>query len=40
MIDSPPMWDDETGATLRSLLDLPQVEVLPSVRSTMDVAHR
>ena len=39
MIDSPPMWDAETGATLRSLLDLPQVEVLPSVHSTMDVAH-
>lgn len=39
MIDSPPMWDAETAATLRSLLDLPQVEVLPSVRSTMDVVH-
>ena len=39
MIDSPPVWDAETGATLRRLLDLPQVEVLPSVRSTMDVAH-
>ena len=39
MIESPSMWDTETRASLQSLLDLPQVELLPSVRSTMDVAH-
>lgn len=39
MIESPSTWDGETPATLRRLLDLPQVELLPSVGSTMDVAH-
>ena len=39
MIDSAPTWDAETSATLGGLLDLPRVELLPSVRSTMDVAH-
>ncbi|HJR68190.1 MAG TPA: biotin--[acetyl-CoA-carboxylase] ligase [Gemmatimonadaceae bacterium] len=39
MIAAPPTWDAETGATLARLLDLPRVEVMTSVRSTMDVAH-
>ena len=40
MIDAPPMWEMETGASLARLLDLPRVDVLPSVGSTMDVAHQ
>jgi BirA family transcriptional regulator, biotin operon repressor / biotin---[acetyl-CoA-carboxylase] ligase len=40
MIEAPPMWEMETGASLAGLLDLPRVEVLASVGSTMDVAHR
>lgn len=39
MIGAPAVWDAETGETLARLLDLPRVEVLASVRSTMDVAH-
>jgi BirA family biotin operon repressor/biotin-[acetyl-CoA-carboxylase] ligase len=39
MIEAPPMWDAETSESLARLLDLPRVEVKPSVRSTMDVAH-
>ena len=39
MIDAPAMWERETGARLARLLDLPRVEVLASVGSTMDVAH-
>ena len=39
MIGAPPAWDAETGVTLARLLDLPRVEVMTSVRSTMDVAH-
>ncbi len=39
MIDAPAVWEAETGGTLARLLDLPRVEVLASVRSTMDVAH-
>lgn len=39
MIDAAPTWDTETSATLEGLLDLPRVDVLASVRSTMDVAH-
>lgn len=39
MIEAPPTWDGETSASLARLLDLPQVEVMTSVRSTMDVAH-
>jgi BirA family biotin operon repressor/biotin-[acetyl-CoA-carboxylase] ligase len=33
------MWEGESGETLARLLDLPRVELLTSVRSTMDVAH-
>ena len=40
MIGVPAMWEMETGASLARLLDLPRVEVLASVGSTMDVAHR
>lgn len=39
MIGAPAMWEAETTATLARLLDLPRVEVMTSVRSTMDVAH-
>ena len=39
MISAPAVWDAATGETLARLLDLPRVEVLASVRSTMDVAH-
>ena len=39
MIESPPTWDAETAGTLVRLLDVPRVEVFPSVGSTMDVAH-
>ena len=39
MNDGPAMWDGESGETLARLLDLPRVELLTSVRSTMDVAH-
>ena len=39
MIGAPAVWDAETGETLARLLDLPRVEVLTSVRSTMDIAH-
>jgi BirA family biotin operon repressor/biotin-[acetyl-CoA-carboxylase] ligase len=39
MISAAAVWEAETGATLARLLDLPRVEVLASVRSTMDVAH-
>lgn len=39
MIAAPATWESETGATLARLLDLPRVEVMSSVRSTMDVAH-
>jgi BirA family biotin operon repressor/biotin-[acetyl-CoA-carboxylase] ligase len=40
MSDAPAMWDRETGASLARLLDLPRVEVLATVGSTMDVAHQ
>jgi BirA family biotin operon repressor/biotin-[acetyl-CoA-carboxylase] ligase len=33
------MWKGETAESLARLLDLPRVELLTSVRSTMDVAH-
>jgi BirA family biotin operon repressor/biotin-[acetyl-CoA-carboxylase] ligase len=33
------MWDGEHAEALARLLDLPRVELLRSVRSTMDVAH-
>lgn len=39
MIGAPAMWEAETAAALARLLDLPRVEVMTSVRSTMDVAH-
>lgn len=39
MSDPSVMWDGENGETLARLLDLPRVELLTSVRSTMDVAH-
>lgn len=39
MNDRRPTWDGENGETLARLLDLPRVELRPSVRSTMDVAH-
>jgi BirA family biotin operon repressor/biotin-[acetyl-CoA-carboxylase] ligase len=39
MIGAPPTWELETGASLARLLDLPRVEVLASVDTTMDVAH-
>lgn len=39
MIDAPPMWEGQTAQELARLLDLPRVEVLASVPSTMDVAH-
>lgn len=39
MIDAAAMWEMETGASLARLLDLPRVEVFPSVGSTMDIAH-
>lgn len=39
MIDAPPTWDAATAAMLARLLDLPRVEVMASVTSTMDVAH-
>ena len=39
MIDALPVWEGETGASLGRLLDLPRVEILSSVGSTMDVAH-
>lgn len=39
MIGTPGTWEMETAATLARLLDLPRVEVMTSVRSTMDVAH-
>jgi BirA family transcriptional regulator, biotin operon repressor / biotin---[acetyl-CoA-carboxylase] ligase len=39
MIGAPAVWEAETGATLARLLDLPRVEVMTAVRSTMDVAH-
>ena len=39
MNEGRPTWDGENGQTLARLLDVPRVEVLPSVRSTMDVAH-
>ena len=39
MIAAPPLWDAEPAATLSRRLDLPRVEVMPSVGSTMDVAH-
>lgn len=39
MIGAPALWEAETATTLARLLDLPRVEVRPSVRSTMDVAH-
>ena len=40
MIDTPVVWEMETSASLARLLDLPRVELLASVGSTMDVAHR
>ncbi len=39
MIATSATWDAESPATLARLLDLPRVEVTPSVGSTMDVAH-
>jgi BirA family biotin operon repressor/biotin-[acetyl-CoA-carboxylase] ligase len=39
MIEALATWDAEGGEALARLLDVPRVEVLPSVRSTMDVAH-
>jgi BirA family transcriptional regulator, biotin operon repressor / biotin---[acetyl-CoA-carboxylase] ligase len=39
MIGAFAVWEAETGPTLARLLDLPRVEVMASVRSTMDVAH-
>lgn len=39
MIDAPPTWEGQTAQELARLLDLPQVALLPSVPSTMDVAH-
>jgi BirA family biotin operon repressor/biotin-[acetyl-CoA-carboxylase] ligase len=33
------MWEGENAESLARLLDLPRVELLTSVRSTMDVAH-
>ena len=39
MTDALPTWEMETGPSLARLLDLPWVEVLASVGSTMDVAQ-
>ena len=39
MNDARATWEMATGAMLARLLDLPRVEVLASVGSTMDVAH-
>ena len=39
MIHPPPTWEGQTAQELARLLDLPRVEVLASVPSTMDVAH-
>jgi BirA family biotin operon repressor/biotin-[acetyl-CoA-carboxylase] ligase len=34
-----PTWEGHTSAALARVLDVPHVEVLASVRSTMDIAH-
>jgi BirA family biotin operon repressor/biotin-[acetyl-CoA-carboxylase] ligase len=34
-----PAWEGRTGDALARILDVPHVEVLASVRSTMDIAH-
>jgi BirA family biotin operon repressor/biotin-[acetyl-CoA-carboxylase] ligase len=39
MPDDRPTWENETPHSLAGLLDLPRVEVLTSVSSTMDVAN-
>jgi BirA family biotin operon repressor/biotin-[acetyl-CoA-carboxylase] ligase len=38
-IATTPIWEGQTEQALARLLDVPRVQVLSSVRSTMDVAH-